>query len=301
MLRGLKRYTSNITAIVTVADDGGSSGKLQKQLNILPPGDIRNCLVALADAEATMTDLFQYRFRGTGTGEGLRDHAFGNLFIAALSEISNGDFLQALQQASRVLNIRGRVLPSTLERVCLTGEMEDGSVVTGETSIAHSDMRIRRISITPADAPPLPEVLEAIRTADVIVIGPGSVYTSIIPNLLVHGLPEALHRSKAKKVYICNVMTQPGETAGFSASDHVKAIDGHVARPVFDYILVNTGVPSLDLLNKYRQFGASLVEPDADRIRHMGYRPITGNFISQTDVVRHDPESLAEAIIRLIA
>jgi uncharacterized cofD-like protein len=300
MLRGLKRYTSNITAVVTVADDGGSSGKLQKQLNILPPGDIRNCLVALADAEATMTDLFQYRFRGEGTGEGLRDHAFGNLFIAALSEISNGDFLQALRQASRVLNIRGRVLPSTLAHVCLKGEMEDGSVVTGETNIAHSDLKIKRIALSPADAPPLPEVLEAIETADVIVIGPGSVYTSIVPNLLVHGIAEALHRSRAKKVYICNVMTQPGETDGFSASDHVKAIDGHVSRPVFDYILVNTGVPSLELLNKYRQTGATLVESDPDRIRRMGYRPIAGNFISQTDVVRHDPESLAEAIMRLL-
>ena len=300
MLRGLKRYTSNITAIVTVADDGGSSGKLQKQLNILPPGDIRNCLVALADAEATMTDLFQYRFRGTGTGEGLRDHAFGNLFIAALSEISDGDFLQALRQASRVLNIRGRVLPSTLAHVCLRGEMEDGSVVTGETSIAHSELKVKRISLTPADAPPLPEVLEAIQSADVIVIGPGSVYTSVLPNLLVHGIPEALHRSRAKKVYICNVMTQAGETAGYSASDHVKAIEGHLPRPVFDYVLVNTGVPTLELLNKYRQSGANLVEPDTDRIRHMGYRPIAGNFISQTDVVRHDPESLAEAIMRLL-
>lgn len=300
MLRGLKRYTSNISAVVTVADDGGSSGKLQKQLNILPPGDIRNCLVALADAEATMTDLFQYRFRGTGTGEGLRDHAFGNLFIAALCEISNGDFLQALQQASRVLNIRGRVLPSTLAHVCLHGEMEDGSVVTGETNIAYSDLKVKRISITPADAQPLPDVLEAIRSADVIVIGPGSVYTSVVPNLLVHGIAEALHRSRAKKVYICNVMTQAGETAGYSASDHVKAIDGHVSLPVFDYILVNTGVPSLEILNKYRQSGAILVEPDVDRIRHMGYRPIAGNFISQTDVVRHDPELLAEAIMRLL-
>ncbi len=300
MLRGLKRYTSNITAIVTVADDGGSSGKLQKQLNILPAGDIRNCLVALADAEATMTDLFQYRFKGNGTGEGLRDHAFGNLFIAAMSEISNGDFLQALRQASRVLNIRGRVLPSTLTHVCLQGEMEDGSIVTGETNIAHSPIKVKRIALSPVDAQPLAEVLEAIETADVIVIGPGSVYTSVVPNLLVHGIPEALHRSRAKKVYICNVMTQPGETDGFSAADHVKAIEGHVPRPIFDYILVNTGVPSLELLNKYRQTGANLVEADADRIRHMGYRPLPGNYISQTDVVRHDPHSLAEAIMRIL-
>lgn len=300
MLRGLKRYTSNITAIVTVADDGGSSGKLQKQLNILPPGDIRNCLVALADAEATMTDLFQYRFKGTGTGEGLRDHAFGNLFIGAMAEISNGDFLQALRQASRVLNIRGRVLPSTLAHVCLRGEMEDGSVVAGETAIALSPLRIKRIAMAPADAKPLPEVLHAIETADIIVIGPGSVFTSIVPNLLVRGIPEALHRSRAKKVYICNVMTQKGETDGFSASDHVKAIEGHVPRPIFDYIMVNTGVPTPELLDKYRQSGSVLVDPDVDRIRAMGYRPITGDFISQTDVVRHDPVALAQSIVGLL-
>lgn len=300
MLRGLKQYTSNITAIVTVADDGGSSGKLQKQLNILPPGDIRNCLVALADAEAAMTELFQYRFKAGGTGEGLKDHAFGNLFIAALSEISHGDFLQALRQASRVLNIRGRVLPATLTHVCLLGEMEDGSILAGETTIAHSPLKIKRIRLSPEEAAPLPEALEAIETADVIVIGPGSVYTSIVPNLLVRGIPEALQASKAKKVYICNVMTQPGETDGFCVSDHVRVIEAHAQRPIFNYVLHNTAMPSPELLDKYRQTGAVLVEPDADRVRGMGYRPISGNFISQTDVVRHDPALLSEAIMRLL-
>ncbi|HEX8992072.1 MAG TPA: gluconeogenesis factor YvcK family protein [Anaerolineales bacterium] len=298
MLRGLKQYSSNIAAVVTVSDDGGSSGKLQKQLNILPPGDIRNCLVALADAEATMLDLFQYRFHGKDVGAGLRDHAFGNLLIAAMCEISGGDFEQAVRETSKVLNIRGRVLPSTLATVCLRAEMADGSMLEGETSIASSPQRIKKIWLSPGDARPLDEVLEAIELADVIVIGPGSVYTSVVPNLLVRGIPEALRKAPAKKVYICNVMTQPGETDGFAASDHVNAIAAHVPRPVFDYVLMNTGVPSLELLNKYRQSGAILVEPDADRVRAMGYRPIRGNFISQTDVVRHDPQLLADAILK---
>lgn len=300
MLRGLKQYTSNIVAVVTVTDDGGSSGKLQTQLNILPPGDIRNCLVALADAESTMLDLFQYRFHGADVSEGLRDHAFGNLLIAAMSAISGGDFEEAVRRTSQVLNIRGRVLPSTLAHIKLRAEIEDGSILEGETTIAGSKKRIRKIWLDPPNATPLDEVLEAIALADVIVIGPGSVFTSVIPNLLVRGIPEALHRSRARKVYICNVMTQPGETDGFAASDHVKAISVHVERPVFDYVLVNTGVPTLELLNKYRQSGAILVEPDTDRIRAMGYKPIRGSFISQTDVVRHDAARLAEAIMRLV-
>ncbi|MGC8669363.1 MAG: gluconeogenesis factor YvcK family protein [Chthonomonadales bacterium] len=300
MLRGLKQYTSNIVAVVTVTDDGGSSGKLQTQLNILPPGDIRNCLVALADAESTMLDLFQYRFHGREVSEGLRDHAFGNLLIAAMSAISGGDFEEAVRRTSHVLNIRGRVLPSTLTHIKLRAEMEDGSILEGETTIAGAKKRIRKIWLDPPNALPLDEVLEAIALADVIVIGPGSVFTSVIPNLLVRGIPEALHKSRARKVYICNVMTQPGETDGFSASDHVKAISVHVERPVFDYVMVNTGVPTLELLNKYRQSGAILVEPDTDRIRAMGYKPIRGSFISQTDVVRHDAARLAEAIMRLV-
>ncbi|HSV73433.1 MAG TPA: gluconeogenesis factor YvcK family protein [Chthonomonadales bacterium] len=299
LLRGIKQYTSNIVAVVTVTDDGGSSGRLQQQLGILPPGDIRNCLAALADAEATMVELFQYRFRGAHVG-GLCDHAFGNLLIAALCSISDNDFEEAIRQASRVLNIRGRVLPSTLARVSLRAEMEDGSVLEGETSIVHSPLRLRRIWLTPGDAQPLDEVIDAIEKADVIAIGPGSVFTSVLPNLLVRGIPEALQRSRVPKVYICNVMTQPGESDGFSASDHVKAIEAHVQPRVFDYVLLNTGVPSLELLGKYREQGAVLVEPDTDRIRAMGYRPRTGQFVSQSDVVRHDPALLAEAVVRLL-
>ncbi len=300
MLRGLKQHSSNIVAIVTVTDDGGSSGKLQRQLNIPPPGDIRNCIAALADEESVMTELLQYRFRGAGSGEGLRDHAVGNLLIAALTAISDGDFQAAVRRAGQVLNIRGEVLPSTTERVGLLGEMEDGSIVEGETAIAHAGKRIRRIRISPGDARAPAEVVEAIRLADIVVMGPGSVFTSVIPNLLVKGIPEALAATRALKVYVCNVMTQPGETDGFSASDHVKAIEAHVPRPVFDRVLVNTEVPRRELLEKYRQSGSVLVEPDCDRLRALGYRPISGSFVSETDVVRHDPTKLAQAIMRML-
>jgi uncharacterized cofD-like protein len=300
MLRGLKQYTSNISAVVTVTDDGGSSGRLTRQLNMLPPGDIRNCLVALADSEATMTDLFQYRFRKGPASEGLRDHAFGNLLIAAMCDITDGDFEQAIRLTSQVLNIRGRVLPSTLTHVSLRGEMEDGSILDGETNIAHSPLKVKRVTLCPPDAQTLDEVLEAIELADLIVIGPGSVYTSVVPNLLVSGLAEALHSAKAKKIYICNVMTQPGETDNFTACDHVRAVEAHVPRPIIDYVMVNTAVPSPELMQKYRQSGAALVEPDIDRIRAMGYKALPGNFISQTDVVRHDPAALSEAIMRIM-
>lgn len=341
MLRGLKKYSANITAIVTVADDGGSSGKLQKQLNILPPGDIRNCLVALADDETQMTELFQYRFRNSvnpesaigatrhtlhasavetlhgasegtesatprprlnaeGYGEGLRDHAFGNLLIAAMTAINDGDFEKAIRETSRVLNVRGRVLPSTVERVRLRGEMEDGSFLEGETTIANSPLRIRRIYMVPENPCPVEEVPEAIRSADVIVLGPGSVFTSIIPNLLVQGVSEVLSKSRAKRVYVCNVMTQPGETDNFSAYDHVRTLENHAGRRIFDYVLVNTGRPTQELVEKYRKTGSVLVEADLDRIRAAGYRAIAGNFIDQTDVVRHDANLLAEAIMELL-
>jgi uncharacterized cofD-like protein len=357
MLRGLKRFSSNITAIVTVADDGGSSGKLQKQLNILPPGDIRNCLVALADAEPQMTELFQFRFRNSvkpethaavrpistlvhapigehaavtthagagfnggyadntrdpkpktqnpeGYGEGLRDHAFGNLLIAAMCAINGGDFERAIQETSRVLNIRGRVLPSTVTPVRLRGEMEDGSVIDGETNISESPLKIRRVHLISQDPTdticPIEDALEAIKRADIIVLGPGSVFTSVIPNILVPGIAEAIRRSKAKKVYACNVMTQPGETDGYSACDHVNALEKHAGQRIFDYVLVNTGVPDPTLLDKYRKTGSVLVEPDTDRIKTEGYRPIPGNFINETDVVRHDAGLLAEAIMHLL-
>lgn len=300
MLRGLKNHTSNIVAVVTVTDDGGSSGRLTRQLNIPPPGDIRNCLVALADEEGIMTELLQHRFQGAGPTGGLKDHAVGNLLIAALTEISSGDFQRAVRHASRVLNIRGEVWPSTLTRVSLRAEMEDGSILDGETTIAHSPLRIRRIMLNPPDVEAPAEVVEAIETADVIVIGPGSVFTSVVPNLLVRGIPEALSRSRAIKVYVCNVMTQPGESDSFAASDHIKAVEAHMPRPVIDYVIVNTEVPQKELLDKYERSRAALVPADVDRIRKLGYRPLPGNYISQTDVVRHDSAKLADAIMRLV-
>lgn len=300
MLRGLKKYTSNLTAVVTMTDDGGSSGLLQKQLGggMLPPGDIRNCLVALADAEPLMQELFQYRFATKDTKDGLSGHSFGNLLIAAMADIT-GDFERAVEETSNILAIRGRVLPSTVESVCLVGEMDDGREVTGETSIAKDAARINRIKLCPDSPRPLPEVIDAIRQADVIVLGPGSVFTSVVPNLLVREISQAVAASKAVKVYVCNVMTQPGETDGYTAADHIRAIEAHAGRRVFDYALVNKAVPSPDLLARYAQTGAELVTPDADKIAALGYKPITGSFISESAVVRHDSDKLAKAILRL--
>lgn len=297
MLRGLKKHTSNIVAVVTVTDDGGSSGRLQREMGVLPPGDIRNCLVALADAEPMMTRLLQYRF-GDEDG-GLSGHSFGNLLIAAMTRIT-GDFEKAVKETSSILAIRGRVLPSTLDNVQLVAEMADGSLVEGETNIARSDRGIRRVMLKPPDVKPLDETLHAIELADCIVMGPGSVYTSVIPNLLVQGIPEAIQESDAVKIYVCNVMTQPGETDGYNASDHVKAVANHAGRRVFDYVLVNQQKPTQELLDKYAAERQYFVEPDVQVIREMGYRPVVGDYISQTEVVRHDPDKLAEAILKLV-
>jgi uncharacterized cofD-like protein len=301
MLRGLKQYSSNLTAVVTMTDDGGSSGLLQKQMvgGMLPPGDIRNCLVALADAEPLMQQLFQYRFATRDAGDGLSGHNFGNLLIAAMADIT-GDFERAVEETSRVLAIRGRVLPSTVESVVLVGEMEDGREVTGETNIAHDAAPINKIKLCPAAPRPLPEVLEAIREADIILMGPGSVFTSVVPNLLVTEIAEAVAGNKrALKAYVCNVMTQPGETAGYAASDHVRAIEAHAGRRVFDYVLVNTARPSDEMLARYTRSGAQFVEPDYDAVAAMGYKAVKGSFISETAVVRHDPDKLARAVLRL--
>jgi len=297
MLRGLKHYSSNLVAVVTVTDDGGSSGRLQREMGMLPPGDIRNCLVALADAEPLMTELFQYRFEDTV--QGFDGHSFGNLLIAAMTRIT-GDFEQAVKETSNILAIRGRVLPSTVDEVQIQAEFTDGTFAQGETSIVKAPQAIKHIMLQPSTVQPLEETLRSIELADCIVMGPGSVYTSIVPNLLVHGIPEAIRASDAAKVYVCNVMTQPGETDGYAASDHVKAVAKHTDQRVFQYVLVNQKRPSEDLLEKYGRQGQVFVEPDVARIREMGYKPITGDFISQTDVVRHDPEKLAAAILRLI-
>lgn len=297
MLRGLKQHSSNIVAVVTVTDDGGSSGRLQREMGMLPPGDIRNCLVALADQEHLMTELFQYRF-SEGL-PGLDGHSFGNLLIAAMTRIT-GDFEQAVKETSNILAIRGRVLPSTTQDVTLQAELADNTFVEGETQIVKSPQAIKHVMLHPSTVKPLDETLIAIELADCIVIGPGSVYTSIVPNLLVNGIAEAIQASSAFKVYVCNVMTQPGETDGFTASDHVKAIIKHTENKVFSHVLVNNVKPSDELLEKYAQQGQSYVEPDIAEIRELGFKPIIGNFISQTNVVRHDHEKLAEAIFKLL-
>jgi len=298
LLRGLKLHSSNLTAIVTVTDDGGSSGRLVQEMGIIPPGDIRNCLVALADAEKLMTDLFQHRFKNASGS--LSGHSIGNLLIAALVEQSGGDFEKALETASEVLNIRGRVIPSTLSQVRLRALMENDVEICGETQIVESTLRVRRIFLDPENCEPHPEALQAIADADLICIGPGSVYTSIIPNLLVPGIAAAIQESSAMKAYICNVMTQRGESEGFTTAEHVVAIQANVDKRVFDYVLMNTGVPSEAAIEKYRESDQHLVDADGDRIRAMGYRVISGNFMSESDYVRHDPSRIAAKLIGLL-
>lgn len=297
LLRGLKQYSSNITAIVTVTDDGGSSGRLVSEMGIIPPGDIRNCLVALADAEKRMTDLFQHRFKqSSGVFSG---HSIGNFLIAGFYE-QTGDVDAALQMASEVLAIRGRVLPSTRGSVRLRALMADGTELCGETTIAGSAKTIRRVFLDPPDVQPHPEVLEAIKTADLIVVGPGSVFTSVIPNLLVPGIAKAIEDSLAAKAYVCNVMTQKGESESFTAAEHVVALEANVDGRVCDYVMINSTTPSSDTLQRYHDCAQEIVEPDTDRLRQMGYTPVTGDFMSETDFVRHDPGRLASALIGLL-
>lgn len=298
LLRGLKQKSSNITAVVTVTDDGGSSGRLTREKGMIPPGDIRNCLVALADAEKSMTDLFQHRFKSDSGS--LSGHSIGNLLIAALVDQSQGDFEKAVEKASDVLLIRGRVIPSTLSHVRLRAMMEDGTEICGETQIAQAGKRIRRLYLDPEDVQAHPAVIDAIRDADLICIGPGSVYTSILPNLLVKGIAEALMESDAPKAYICNVMTQPGESDSFTAAEHVTVIRANTDVKVFDYVLVNTALPSPQLVEKYRESGQYVVEADMDRIRAMGYKAIGGDYMSETDFVRHDPMRVADKLMTLL-
>ena len=295
LLRGLKRSTLNLTAVVTVSDDGGSSGRLQKELGVLPPGDIRNCLVALADDEALVTDLFQYRFH---EGEGLSGHSFGNLFLAAMTGIT-GNFDTAVKESSRVLNIKGRVLPATLAVTWLRAQMADGSVVEGESAISSDERAIRSISLEPAYPAPLAEVITAIREADAIVLGPGSLYTSIIPNLLVDRIAREIEASSAVKIYVSNVMTQPGETDSFTASQHLEVLLSHAQAKVCDYAIVNSEPPNR-LRDLYAEEGQVWVVPDVEAIAKLGVRPIVADVIGETTNVRHDPEKLAHTVTNLI-
>jgi len=296
VLRGLKEYTDNLTAVVTVFDDGGSSGRLRRELGILPPGDIRDCLVALAESEPLMTELFEYRFQGGA----LDGHAFGNLFIASLAGVT-GDLESAVKQTSKVLNIRGRVLPSATEDVVLVADFDDGTSIEGESRITMAGKRIRRVALKPGDVAPVPEVLQAIAEAELIVLGPGSLYTSVIPNLLVRGVADAVRANRhALRVYVCNVMTQPGETEGFSASDHVRGLLEQVGRDLFTHVLVNTQRPrSRAVLARYEAEGSVPVEPDVDHIRELGVTPLEARLISEEDLVRHDPAAIARVLMRL--
>ncbi len=295
LLRGLKHRTSNLTAIVTVSDDGGSSGRLQKELGVLPPGDVRNCLVALADDEALVTDLFRYRFT---EGEGLSGHSFGNLFLAAMSGIT-GNFDQAIKESSRVLNVVGRVLPATLGYVRLCAELDDGTIVEGESKISAAKRPIKRVFFDPPAAAPLDEVIAAIREADAIVLGPGSLFTSVAPNFLVSQIAREVADAHAVKMYVCNVMTQPGETDGMTAADHVKALLANAGEQICDYVIVNDEPPSR-LLGAYAQEGQVPVEPDFDRIAALGIEPVRAAVIGETEMVRHDPEKLATVVLGII-
>ena len=296
LLSGLKQHTTNITAIVTVSDDGGSSGRLRQEFDMLPPGDIRNCLVALADAEPLMQRLFQYRF---AEDSALKGHSFGNLFLTAMTKIT-GDFEQAVQASSKVLAIRGRVVPSTNAKVRLVAEHEDGSVTVGETKISHAESAIRRVYLEPAECQPNLEALRAIQEAQAIVLGPGSLYTSIVPNLLVQGMADAIVQSKALKIYVCNVMTQSRETNGFRASDHVQVLVAHTNPGILQVCIINTEPVPLALLEQYRQEEAFPVEADAARIRSLGYQVVADNIISTENYVRHDSAKVAKRIIHLV-
>ena len=296
LLHGIKEYTSNTTAIVTVTDDGGSSGRLREEFDILPPGDIRNCLVALADAEPLMRDLFQFRF---DEGSVLKGHNFGNLFITALSRVT-GDFERAIKESSKVLAIRGQVIPSTLVKVVLVAEHKDSSETIGETMISRSALPIERIYLRPENPIPIEDALAAIRDSDVIIMGPGSLYTSVLPNLLVSGIKESILKSNALKVYICNVMTQSGETDNYKASDHVKAIIKHTSPGIINYCIVNTGHVPDEFIEKYRKENSSPVIADTQDIRDMGYSVIEEDVVNTIDYVRHNPEKLARIVMNLL-
>ena len=296
LLRGIKSATSNVTAVVTVADDGGSSGRLREELGIIPPGDLRNCLVALADTEPLMEKLFQYRFRGESE---LAGHSFGNLFIAAMNEVT-GDVEQALKESSKVLAVKGQVLPASKDHVRLDAIMEDGTVVEGESNIPEVHKRIHRVRLFPEHVQPVQSALDALTSADAIILGPGSLYTSIMPNLLVDGVAEALRKSKAVKIYICNVMTQPGETDGYTASMHAKAIIEHGGRGVIDYMLVNSTPISSDMQAFYAKKGAYPVEVDEEAINALGVGFVKADIINETDVIRHDPDKLSRSVMQMV-
>ncbi len=308
LLQGLKRYAlptggseprppvAEITAIVTVTDDGGSSGRLRRAFDILPPGDIRNCLVALSEDEAMLSRLFQYRFQ---EGTGLKGHSFGNLFLAALTNIT-GDFAHAVRFASEILAIAGRIYPSTADNVILEATLDNGEKVIGETRISRSSVRIKRLNLVPRHPKPIQDTLRAIEQADLITLGPGSLFTSVIPNLLVDGIPEAMTKSKALTAYFTNLMWQPGETEHFSAADHLQAIRDHSKPDMVDYIVVNTkSMMSTDVLGRYAAQRALPVETDHARLKKMNVSVVSEMLLAETEKIRHDSARAAYVAIKL--
>lgn len=297
LIFGLKEYTANITAIVTVADSGGSSGRLREEFNIVAPGDIRNCLVALADTPALMGELFQFRFSQDSQ---LQGHNFGNLFLTAMVQLTGGDFERAVKETSKVLAIRGKVVPSTVSNVHLAAEYTDGTYTEGEAKIPNPRLRVKRVYLTGEAARPTQDALDAIEEADVIILGPGSLYTSVIPNLIIPGMTEAIVKSRAFKAYVCNVMTQHGETDDYTASDHVKALIQHSAQHVIDACVLNNAEAPLDALSRYQEEASFPVKPDSEIIKDMGYKVIAADLLGVTDYVRHDSKKLNKILIQLI-
>lgn len=295
LLKGIKKITNNVTAIVTVGDDGGSSGRLREEMGVLPPGDIRNCIAALADDEDLVTKLFQYRF---DTGEGLEGHSFGNLFLSALCAIT-GDMVSAVKESSNVLSIRGRVLPSTLDDMKLVAELEDGRIINGESNIPEAKGKIKRLSTNPEKCRPLEDVIEAIKEADLIILGPGSLYTSVIPNLLINEISEEIAKNtNAKKIYVCNIMTQPGETDGYNVSAHVNSIIDHAnGKNIIDAVLVNDSLPK-NLALKYKAANSFPVKIDAENIKKTGIKIVSKKLIedNKDGLVRHSSNRVARAV-----
>jgi uncharacterized cofD-like protein len=294
LLRGLKNYSANITAIVTVADDGGSSGRLRRDFGVLPPGDIRNCIAALADEEKLLTELFQYRFQA---GEGLEGHSFGNLFLTAMSDIT-GDLERGIAASSKVLAIQGRVLPATLTHVDLWAELADGRRIEGESRITSAGGQIVKIGCIPEKPPALPAVLKAISESDYIVIGPGSLYTSVIPNLLVPEIAQAIAKRRVPCIYVCNIMSQPGETTGYSVSDHIKAIDHACGQQLFDAVLIQKNSPSLACLDRYAQEDSFPVLLDEEAVDKLGRQVLSVNVMEEDEKgsLRHNSRRLGRAL-----
>jgi len=296
MLRGLKQKPLDITAIVTVADDGGSSGILREELQMPPPGDIRNVLTALADTEPLLAEVLKYRFNN---GTGLAGHSLGNLILAAMTDIT-GDFVTGITELSRIFAVRGRVLPAANQAIVLKAEMADGSIVVGESAIPKAGVAIRKVFIEPADVEPLAEAVAALEDADAILIGPGSLYTSIIPNLIVPKLAEAIVKSNAVKLFICNVMTQPGETDDYSVGDHLVAIHNHIGHHLFDYVIVNNGEIPPQVQSMYAEKGAKAVHLDLEEVTRRGYKVIADRLVLFRTYLRHDAARLSDHIFQLV-